>query len=377
MSCRFIVDVDGERCPRQRGRHDDPLPKGHPVDCAGCLPCRHRHCGVCCAHLDETEIGTCVLCTGQARRNLMDIADLYGLLPEHIVSAARNAHLIAADPIPGGDALVHLGHGSWGDEDDGETWNAGDPDVPVYLLGWWASTWRRSLNLPPGHYADIPRHLWGDNHLRQWRPSPDIVLDRAYRFLMTNLGWAARNLPVFWTFSREIERVRYQLEDLLSAGLRNAHGVSCFGCGTTLEREYRPPMPCRHAVEAERTGVTTQQWLRVLDSYPELGIEHDACDQGGLKDPASDTGWYCPRCRREYSTGEYTLAVKAAYAEHAPVLNATELADRLDVTAVTVWQWAQRGHVRRRGRSSDGRTLYDVGDAIRQHMKAEKGAEAG
>lgn len=361
MTCRYQLTDDNRRIPVVVHWHPkELLAKQHPATCPGCLPCDDRHCIVCAGHLRLDEIGTCIDCLGQARRDLFDILDLVKMLPDHALRAARWGHLVASDPIPGGDAIVMLSRGSEGLSDDGTT-NPGDPMPPSYVLAWWESRWRDALGLTGWH----PPLAWSLLARPSWQRRADRTLITAYAFLTANLGWAAAHHGGFHVFARDIAGLRRHLEQLLYAGDYPAEGVACFDCNATLVREYRPPARCRHRTDAALSGVTFAEWVRILDSYPELADRHADCDQGGLKDPDGNTGWHCPRCRRDYSAGEYQLAVKATYSEYADVLPATELAERLGVQPATIWQWAQRGHIRRRGRGSDRRTLYDVHDALR------------
>lgn len=272
------------------------------------------------------------------------------MLPAHALWSARHGKLAAADPIPGGDAIVMLSRGSEGLSDDGMS-NPGDPEPPAYVLGWWEERWRTDLGLASLRPA--------------WQRRADRTLTQAYVFLDTHLSTAAQQLAGFAQFARSLSDMRRHLESLLSAGDAPIRGVQCFRCRQTLEREYRNPVECRHVLEAHRAGLGYAEWLRTLASYPVLAGEHASCDQGGLLDPDPVVGWHCPRCRRTYSPGEYALALKAAADEHAEALPATELAVRLGVSAATVWSWAHRGFVRRRGRGADRRTLYDVADALR------------
>jgi hypothetical protein len=99
---------------------------------------------------------------------------------------------------------------------------------------------------------------------------------------------------------------------------------------------------------------------------------HRRCDQGGLIDPDRTVGWHCPRCKRDYTAGEYALAVRAAYDEHADYRTQTDCTQLTGVPRGTIQGWASRGQVRRR-RDESGRTTYNVHD-IRSRTDALQGA---
>lgn len=299
--------------------------------------CERRHCAVCQRHLEAGEVATCWTCIGRARRDLVAILDLVRMLPEHALRSAVHGHLAAAEPIPGGDAIVMLGRGSEGLSEDGVT-NPGDPDPPAWVLGWWEEVWREALAL--------------GSRRPSWQRRADWVIADSHVFLNEHLDWAANYHKGFQVFARDLGGTRRHLEALLRAGDAPQDGVSCFECGSILEREYRAPRPCscppRPVLRTDR-----ELWER----------KHAIHDQGGLTDPDPDCGWHCPHCHREYSPGEYRLAVTAAYDQ----LAAADFRTQSDVTRLTgcprgtIQGWASRGQIRRR-RDSSGRVTYSVSD---------------
>lgn len=305
--------------------------------------CPQRHCAVCAHHLEISEIVTCWHCLGRTRRDLIAIVDLVALLPEHALHASTRGRPVAAEPIPGGDAVVMLGRGSEGLSEDGTT-NVGDPEPPAWVLGWWEEVWREALSLgsrkPP------------------WQRPADRTIADAHAFLNEHLDWAASYHRGFALFARDLVSTRRHLEAVLHAGDAPMEGVSCFECGATLEREFRAPKPCSCP---PRSSVH----VRALPIWDKIHASHD---QGGLRDPDPDAGWRCPRCHREYSPGEYRLAVQSAYDE----LAAADFRTQSDVTRLTgcprgtVQGWASRGVVRRR-RDTSGRVIYSLSD-VRERM---------
>lgn len=303
--------------------------------------CGYRHCAVCVQHLDAGEFTTCWACVGKARRDLLAIMELVALLPEHALNGATNGHLVASDPIPGGDAVVMLGRGSEGLSDDATT-NPGDPEPPAWVLGWWEEVWRENLGL--------------DSKLPVWRRRPEQTLATAGVFLGEHLDWAANYHRGFRRFAHDLGATRHQLEALLRAGDAPMEGVSCFECGATLERVYRAPRGCSCPPKAEVHVSAHFLWEKI----------HASHDQGGLSDPTPDAGWSCSRCKREYSPGEYRLAVTTAYDAAAEWRTQSDASRLTDCPRGTIQGWASRGQIRRR-KDSLGRVTYSVVD-IRTKM---------
>jgi hypothetical protein len=301
----------------------------------GLVAASDRRCSVCLRELDAGEVATCWLCIGTARSNLITIVDLVALLPEHATSAATHGHLAASEPIPGGDALVMLERGSEGLSDDAGT-NPGDPEPPAWVLGWWEEVWRESLAL------GSRRPVW------QRRASRTIA--DASRFLGDHLDWAAHYHSGFETFASDLAKTRRHLEALLQAGDAPLEGVACFECGATLQREYRAPRACSCPPRPIR-GPDAAIWEQI----------HAGHDQGGLRNPDLDHGWHCPRCRRDYSAGEYRLAVQAAYDAAADFRTVTDVTRLTGCPRGTVQGWSSRGQVRRR-KDSSGRVTYSISD---------------
>lgn len=315
-----------------------------------------RQCVVCLRDLEAGEVATCWACINRARRDLVAIWDLVAMLPEHALRSATNGHLAAAEPIPGGDAVVMLGRGSEGLSEDGTT-NSGDPEPPAWILGWWEEIWREALVL--GSKRPV------------WQRRADRTIAAAHLFLNEHLDWAAQYHHGFQVFARDIGGLRRHLEALLRAGDAPQDGVQCFECAGTLERVYRAPRPCSCPPSPHHVRGASPCPACVWEST------HRSHDQGGLVDPDPDVGWHCLRCHREYSAGEYRLAVSAAYDQ----LAAADFRTQSDVTRLTgcprgtIQGWASRGKVRRR-KDSSGRVTYSVSD-VRARLADSVSSDAG
>ena len=59
-----------------------------------------------------------------------------------------------------------------------------------------------------------------------------------------------------------------------------------------------------------------------------------------------------------------------------PLADTQAIAFMLGVKPGTVWSWASRGHLERRGTSADGRALYDVDEAgdLADRMREQEAA---
>jgi len=289
-------------------RHEDGCtgsgPYWHPplawVDCDGCKECPHEHCAVCTrAHLDEDHPRTCMPCLDRVRTDLGQIMQLAALAEQRLDNwwpgvspgTPTDGGRGNEPPLPGGDLLVLVGPGSVGDADPTHHLDErrNDPTSVVGELAGWEEWWRRAQH----------------QHAAETVP----VLSRVMGYLGLHLTWAAQHQEQFAEFATSVRRIRGRLEVELRDGHAPMRGVACFDCGTVLVRPMQDaaPLPCRHLLEAQRAGWSPGVWIQTLASYPELGAEHAACDQGGLEDR-----WHCPRCRRIYSDREYWFAVRAA-----------------------------------------------------------------
>ena len=342
-----------------KGRHTDPLPEDHHEDCRGCEPCTQRHCTVCSTHLFGVELQTCIDCLAETRRTVQAIADLAVLLPGHAAHAARDGRLAAAAPIPGSDALVLLVGGSPGYSETGDGDDGLEP--MSWVLGWWEDALRQWLGLGRAYPTNA---------------EPRRTVSAAHAFLLQHLSTAADTYPGFATMHRDLTRLRTTLESVLHAGEAPDHGVGCFDCGSTLERDYRRPRRCGCGprpypahVAHHRTDVCCNGCATIL----RWELQHASCDQGGLTSTDLHAGWHCPRCARAYTPAEYQLALRARYDE---VAEYRLLADTIRLTGAkrgSIEGWASKGLVRRR-RDGSGRVTYNVPD-VRARLRRAASSE--
>lgn len=353
-----------DRTTRQRHldrRHQDDCP--NPSTCRGCAPCEEDHCVLCHArHTDDQHPLVCDHCVGAIRNDLNDITALCKQLRTEATTAGNDGRLIAAAPIPGGDAMVMIGPSS----DRGtaairyESWKAGqlknsrlykhygkdhrigDPLPPLALLADWEDVWRGYLHTTRAGRASIARSIgFLDRHLTlmaQITDGPDVQV-----------------------FARDIQTCRARLEGVLHDEDELAElnrGVECFECGVRLVRRIRERKHCRHRTPA-------RAWFATVLTYPELGLPRptevaaarvpcESCTQGGVDSPEPGRGWECPGCRKEYSLGEYHNAVRRDLMDSddgdpwQPITVAAEAATQLagrPIPVVTVRKWMDRGDI--------------------------------
>lgn len=244
--CDWRPDAEADGRPRDQ-LVEHALDSGHPV-----CPCCHRS-----ARHDDPVHG-CEACLTAARRLLQGIATLYALLPAELARLRSGLGTYGGGgstaPLPGGDALVLLGAGSAGLDEDGTT--SAERDLPSvsFELGWWALEWQDTR----GEYEEIGHR-------------PTTIVRRACGYLERRARWAAEEHPGFPEFLGDLRRLYGALERATGNALRNAKAnADCFDCGGRL--------------------------LRVDD------------EDGGLSDVVS-----CERCRRTYTSEQYALALRAAY----------------------------------------------------------------
>lgn len=382
MTTPTTCHYDRDLATRIHTSHHDPDCPTHnggpcPGRWDGCQPCPRPHCTSCSyRHLnphDPTHPRTCPHCIGQTREDLHEIRWLCRHLRWHAARAGRDGRLLAAAPIPGGDAQVLIGPTS-GDGDDliwsptlNDDHHAKDVIPPLLPLATWDTRTRTHLGHDTGTatVAAITGYL--ADHLTHLAQDPDYDWDG----LATDLA-----------------ALRRQLERVLHDESEPERGVSCFECGDQLVRRFGKPQPCRHrtpgrdhlaAVKAEAQAAAEHvanlraqgeepnyAELRAARRRPTSAEETaarrpcDACTnsragQGGLEDPSVGQSWECPSCRKRYSPGEYAAAVRRDLLTTGPggdgwtfVTMAAEAASTqtgLPIAQGTVRKWAERGRV--------------------------------
>lgn len=221
-----------------------------------CIVC-HR------AELGDDQTQTCTRCVARVRSQLIEIEQLWAMLPEAIADHAGAAKPIdqprgTEDPLPGGDAMVLLGPGS-------TRWHSEliEIDSAPGVLERMDRDWRITMGLP---VTDTPMTLSG------WA-----------LFLLRNLARMAQDHPAFDEAARDIARLAAQLRTATREGYIIEHGVPCLDCGMRLTRRWGEPQPCKHN-----------------------GSHSNECDQGG-RDSWRCENRACPRT--VYSDDDYHRAM--------------------------------------------------------------------
>lgn len=351
--------------------------------CAGCAPCTAPHCTVCGRdHLDNTHPQTCPKCVGKVGQDLDDLVQAYAGLAREALAGGGMGHLVAAAPIPGGEAQVLMGpyvklpllrtYRGYTTEHLTKDHRPSDPMPPLAVLGQWEDIYRDWLGHQPAGKATIGRSV---KYLRGLLP---VIAQRA-------------DGPDFIEFTRQLRRLRADCERALHDEREPEEGVECFECGDKLVRRFRRARRCQcgprpivqHADHGRCTCLTGVRLepqpdykpplvVRLLDRDPydghihnrddlaciachrqaEWENEHAGHDQGGIDDPTAGMSWECPSCRKDYDPGEYQNAVRTDLANAnggwctVPIAAeaATVVAGR-SITDVTVRGWIGKGWV--------------------------------
>jgi hypothetical protein len=77
-----------------------------------------------------------------------------------------------------------------------------------------------------------------------------------------------------------------------------------------------------------------------------------------------DDRWTCPRCRQWWTEEDYRAKIAGLYLGVATALTASDMRKAHRVPEGSTRGWSAKGHVRKRGRDEQGRTLYDVADTL-------------
>jgi hypothetical protein len=355
--------------------------------CDGCKPCTAPHCTICGRdHVDNATPMTCPKCEGKIARDLDDLLAAFTALAREAIAGGGMGRLVAAAPIPGGEAQVLIGpyvklpllrtYRGYTPEHLDKDHRPGDPMPPMAVLAQWEDIYRDWLNHP------LP-----DTH---WK----ATVGRSVKYLRNQLPYIAQRSdgPDFLEFTRQLRSLRASCERALHDEREPEEGVECFECGDKLVRRFRRARPCgcgprpvlRHAEHGPCTCLTGIRIepdddpdkpplvIRLLDRDPYDGhihrhpglaciachrleaweAEHAVHDQGGLDDPAAGMSWECPGCRKDYDPGEYQNAVRTNLANSnggwvsvsIAAQAATAVAGR-SVTETTVRGWVGKGWV--------------------------------
>lgn len=285
--------------------------------CAGCQPCTARHCTCregCREHVEQPHHLTAPRCIGRVRADLRAIEDLAALLIDEAVEAGLDseaANLAGPTADPRKVEAQRLAAPLLSDLP------VEDEHHPLFVLGTWDMLLRESYDQPTG--------------LR-------LTLSRAADYLAGQLDRFAQDPEQdFSQFAGEIRACRRHLEAVLHDSRTPELGAPCLVC----------PLP------APRLVKRYAHWC----DRPDCEREHDAT---GAKDE-----WRCPDCGSVWSEADYRLRVGWDALENAEVLTAADMLTVHGIKPSSVTAWATLGKVRRRGKSHDGRTLYDVADARR------------
>lgn len=347
-------------------------------------PCPQPHCVLCTRrHLDTSHPLTCDECVGDVRTDLFDLLWDCRHLRWQAVRGGADGRLVAAAPIPGGDALVMLARA--GVAYDDLIWDPkladdhrGVVTPPLVILLGWEHQWRT-------YFGQKPRTA----------PAPGQTvrhpLTAVIHYLSEHLHKMAQiaDGPDWPGMARGIGDLRRQLDAVLHDEQVGEQGVACFECGDTLVRRFGKPRPCRHRTQArehleqvEARSAAARAWLQVLATYPEAGgptypevaasrnptsaevsAARRPCEkcrtsrdgQGGIEDPSTGQSWECLGCRKRYTPGEYANAVRSDLARRGPggdgwthitmAAEAVSTQTGFAFPPATVRRWMDRGKV--------------------------------
>lgn len=277
---------------------------------------RPRKCFVCGKpRLEPEQRQTCTPCLGRTRRDLIEIEQLYALLPSAVGGAtagsivAMSSHS-AESPVPGGDALVMLAPGSDGKAaalaslyglDDSHAGDDYPSDPPAVLaeLGSWEDDW-----------FEVRREAG----IAETAPAQPATLMATVTWMTQRLTWAAQQHDAFDQFATDVRRVLGRLRSVTRTGDPNDRAaIECPDCEGDLRREYRKADPCPGEWLPPRPALGYDV---ALNYHPMLamrgywkpcdhaGLGHD---QGGMRDV-----WVCRdrRCARIVEPSEYWLLAR-------------------------------------------------------------------
>lgn len=311
--------------------------------CPGCVPCTRdedgfpvEHCRSCRGHRAEhlrTGEHMCPRCVGRIRGELQAVLSAMALMP---LEAQHDSHGVESEEFALAGPVAHLT--TW-QQTSIAAMRAGVPAAhldrderdPYFVL----ATWEREIRRTLGHddYVDCSTTLAGTVG----------YLDSQLTTLARGKDTAAQLVQL----RSQAADVRSHLEAVLHDSRGPERGAPCPICSEALGANDADP-------EAPRA--------------PRLRLTRDDEDTTG----ASDT-WTCPRnSDHTWSEADYRHRVGGDYLAHAAALTADQMHQQWRIKPSTLRTWVQRGDVKRRGKDSSGRALYDVAQARAMRDKREE-----
>lgn len=258
-------------------------------------------CITCDRDLADDETRVCHPCHIKTRGWILDITDLYAVLPDHIaqLTGARitpGPRTTKETPVVGGDALVMTADGNTGSVTSSrrgdrthahDQWPNDPPSVAAVLGGW----------------EDAFRLYRGDN-----AATDRATVQTATEYLLKHLRWATLQFPEWADLMDDLRALRSRL--------------------MTVTGRHQPPVKTSaHCFDCQ--DVIVRYWT-----------------DEGLSDD-----WVCSGCGVEYHQERYMLALadhlrsikrEQADAGFVPPAAAAKLINRSERT---VWEWVRRGDV--------------------------------
>lgn len=287
-------------------------------ECRGCKPCPDDHCamgGRCPNHVRHAAgLVTCPGCISKARRTIRRIVEHYtlGMRLEAIAAGVDSEAFNLIGPAASPEQLDGRDQvRGWCDYPP-----SADPHHPYAVLGRWDLALREDY----GPQTDL-----------------FITVTSAADYLDSLLDRGFPHEREFEEFVRDLNRCLHHLDDV-------AHD----------SREPEKGAPCKSCREAGDTDP------------PKLRKRYAEGD-----DPGKDT-WHCPSDPAHWWDDEsYRKWVDSNYVQHATELTASQMHAQYGIKPGSLRGWASLGKVRKRGKSADGLTQYDVADALAMAGESE------
>lgn len=261
------------------------------------IDAEHPLCGRCFRSLNDTEPRICALCVDSTRHLIKRIRDLYVEVALLVAEMRPSWHPQVGRssdgmPLPGGNRLVMLGHGSKGNGEDEFTSREKDPVSVSFEVEYWA------LEVQDARCELAP------DEARPFGATPQRILDRSLDYLSRHLQWASVNFRGFDQMHGDLQKLVGALEYATGHDLPTDRlNGDCLDCGAPLVRLYD-----------RATG------LAAVDAT-------------------------CTGCGQRYTPSRYKLALGEhlrAKAQWVPIATAAEWSG---VNPRTVQTWANRGEI--------------------------------